>query len=125
MKLKAFFIFHFSFFILLAACGNSSPSSNDGTVEFRSPKSDIVAIRTIQDGDTSWVFNNAIGEPLVPGTDSLWVIADSISGQPLEVIFHHKGKQTLISFWDNMECMAEHVYRLNILNSCTHLIKKF
>ena len=93
--------------LLFASCGGNSATSNDGTVEFRSPKGDIVAIRTIRDGDTSWAINNALGEPLVPGTDSLWVIANTTTGQPKEVLFHHKGTQTYISFWDNMERMTE------------------
>lgn len=94
--------------LFLTACANQGQNtSNDGTVEFRSPKGDIVAIRTIKGSDTTWAFNNALGESLIPGTDSLWVIADTTNGQPKEVIFFHKGQQTMLSFWDNMERMAE------------------
>ena len=92
--------------ILLVSCGGGA-TGNDGTAEFRSPKGDIIAIRTIQNGDTSWAFNNALGEPLVPGTDSLWVNTDTVNGQPTDVLFHQKGRQTLLSFWDNMEKKSE------------------
>jgi hypothetical protein len=92
--------------LLLISCGGNA-ANNDSTVEFRSPKGDIVAIRTIQGNDTTWTFNNALGEALVPGTDSLWVVADTANGQPKEVIFFHKGQQTMLTFWDNMERMTE------------------
>lgn len=93
--------------LLFVACSGSGNTANDGTVEFRSPKGDIVAIRTILKGDTTWTFNNALGEPLVPGCDSLWVTIDTTSGQPKEVLFHCKNRIILLSFWDNMERMAE------------------
>ena len=94
-------------FLFFAACSGGNDTSNDGTVEFRSPKGDIVAVRTIQGSDTSWNINNALGEPLIPGTDSLWVIPDTTNGQPKEVLFYHQGNQTFLSFWDNMERMSE------------------
>lgn len=96
-----------SSFLILAACDNQGTDSNDGTVEFRSPKGDIIVSRTIQGTDTSWAINNALGEPLVQGCDSLQVLADTVKGQPKEVIFHHKGQQSMLTFWDNMEKLAE------------------
>ncbi len=93
--------------LLLAACGSNSTDSNDGTVEFRSPKGDIIVSRTIQGTDTTWEFNNALGEALVPGCDSLSVFTDTANGQPKEVIFHHKGQQSMLTFWSNMEKLAE------------------
>lgn len=101
--------------LLVAACANKSQNdsnnssniSNNGTTAFRSPQGDIVAIRTIKGADTTWAVNNAIGDPLIPGTDSLWVNTDSASGQPTEVLFFHKGAQTVILFWQNMERKAQ------------------
>lgn len=98
--------FQFSILLLLlASCSNQGQDnkSNDGTVEFRSPKGDIVVLRTIKGSDTSWVFNNALGEPLIPGCDSVQVIANATSGQPEEALFHRNGAQTLMAFWENME----------------------
>ncbi len=92
--------------LLFTACGGNA-ADNDSTTEFRSPKGDIVATRTIKGTDTTWAINNALGEPLVLGTDSLWVNTDTTNGQPKEVFFFHHDRITLFSFWDNMERMAE------------------
>ena len=93
--------------LFFTACGGNGTQNNDGTVEFRSPKGDIIVSRTIQGSDTSWTLNNALGEPLVPACDSLQVFADTANGQPKEVIFHRKGQQSVLTFWDNMEKLAE------------------
>ena len=105
----SFFTFQFSIsLLLLASCGsNASQGSSENSTEFRSPKGDIVAIRTINENDTAWLINNALGEPLIPGCDSLQVFTNNTTGQPTEVLFHHKGLVTMLSFWDNMEKQAE------------------
>lgn len=93
------------FFSSCSDTGKDPSGQTSATVEFRSPNGDIVAIRNIKGPDTSWTFNNALGEPLLP-YDSLWVGTDT-TGQPRDVIFFIKGHQTLISFYPNMQKMAE------------------
>ena len=96
--------------LLLTACGNSGQSADDskqGTKEFRSPKGDIIAVRTLKGADTSWTFYNALGEALVPGCESVEVVSTYPSEQPKEVLFNVKGQQTMILFYDNMEKWCE------------------
>lgn len=101
-------------FLMLSACSQKSQSSDNennknnanNTVEFRSPKGDIIAVCTVNGTDTTWVINNALGEPLMPDCEHIEV-ATNDNGQPKEAYFHHKGIITVITFWENMEKMAE------------------
>ena len=98
------FNFQLSIFLvlLLASC-----SEDVQTDQFSSTNGNIVATRTIKGADTTWTINDANGVPLVADCDSIKVIASYPTSQPKEAIFHHKGQQTLISFYENMERWIE------------------
>ena len=88
--------------LLLASC-----SDEVQTDKFSSQNGDIVATRTIKGSDTTWTFNDANGEALIPDCDSIKVTAVYPSSQPMEVVFHHKGQQTMIKFYDELEKFSE------------------
>ena len=98
------FTFHLSLFtfLLFASC-----SDEVQTDKFSSQNGDIVATRTVKGSDTTWTFNDASGAPLIPDCDSIKVTASYPSSQPMEAVFHHKGQQTMIKFYDEMEKFSE------------------